>query len=220
MVEIALGSRSFDLGYQFSLAGIDGEYMSAVKKGNNLISELGGTFGTAIIEAANKYRDNLPGNGSIKPPKPTTGNITTTGTTSSTTPTAKPSTGSSGTTPVNPGASARPGFEDVSFDGHTFTFATPLNTTDGWADYEVHAEEDGAGILDAAIVQRNNLLRQHYDCSVMAVDVENGTLQDDFNTNQNRIDILLTRYNMQSKANGDYYNYYDLDIDFVYKLYN
>lgn len=111
----------------------------------------------------------------------------------------------------------RPGFEDVSFDGHTFTFATPLNTTDGWADYEVHAEEDGAGILDAAIVQRNNLLRQHYDCSVMAVDVENGTLQDDFNTNQNRIDILLTRYNMQSKANGDYYNYYDLDIDFVDK---
>ena len=107
----------------------------------------------------------------------------------------------------------RPGYENVSFDGHTFTFATPLNTTDGWADYEVYAEEDGAGILDAGIVARNNVIRQHYDCSIMAVDIENGTLQDDFNTNQNRIDLVLTRYNMGGKANGDYYNFHDLNID-------
>ena len=109
---------------------------------------------------------------------------------------------------------ARPGFENVDFAGHTFTFATPLSTTDGWADYEVYAEEDGAGILDAAIVQRNNLLLEHYDCLIKVDDVENKVLQDDFNTNQNRIDILLTRYNLQTKANGDYYNLHSLNVDF------
>jgi hypothetical protein len=112
------------------------------------------------------------------------------------------------------GLDIRPGFENVDFAGHTFTFASPINTTDGWADYEVYAEEDGTGILDAAIVQRNNLLIEHYDCLIKVEDVDKGTLTEDFNTNQNRIDLLLTRYNLQSKANGDYYNLNTLNIDF------
>ena len=62
MVDVILGSRSFDLAYQFNWAGVDGEYISGVKDGNNLVSELGGSFGMAIVQAANKYRDNLPGN--------------------------------------------------------------------------------------------------------------------------------------------------------------
>ena len=72
----------------------------------------------------------------------------------------------------------RPGFEDVSFDGHTFTFATPLNTTDGWADYEVYAEENGTGILAGSIYERNKLLSDLYGCNIAVEDVENGTLQE------------------------------------------
>jgi hypothetical protein len=97
--------------------------------------------------------------------------------------------------------------------GHTFTFASPLSTTDGWADYEVYAEENGTGILAGSIYERNKLLGDLYGCNIAVEDVENGTLQDDFYTNQNRIDILLTRFNVQTKANGQYYNFYDLDID-------
>ena len=107
----------------------------------------------------------------------------------------------------------RPGYENVDFAGHTFTFASPINTTDGWADYEVYAEEDGSGILDASIVLRNNLLLEHYDCFIRVEDIDNGTLRDDFNTNRNRIDLVLTRYNLQTKANGDYYNFHELEID-------
>jgi hypothetical protein len=63
MVDYILNSRSFDLAYQFSWAGIDGEYLSGVQKGSNVVSELGGSFGAAIVEAANKYRDNMKGAG-------------------------------------------------------------------------------------------------------------------------------------------------------------
>lgn len=109
---------------------------------------------------------------------------------------------------------ARPGFEHVDFAGHKFTFASPLNTTDGWHDYEVYAEEDGAGILDAAINARNNLLLEHYDCLIAVEDVEDGTLQDDRNTNQNRIDLLLTRYNLGGKASGGlFYDFHSLGLD-------
>ena len=111
------------------------------------------------------------------------------------------------------GLDKRAGFEDVDFAGHTFKFQSPINTTDGWHDYEVYAEEDGEGILDAAINERNNLLLEHYDCFVEVVDADLGILQNDFNTNQNNIDLLLTRYTLASMGNGKYYNFYDLDID-------
>jgi hypothetical protein len=110
-------------------------------------------------------------------------------------------------------ANPRPGFENVTFGGHTFTFASPLNNDDGWGDYEVYAAEDGEGILDASINARNNALTEHYDCFIQVEDVALGTLTEDFNTNQNRIDLVLYKYNMQSKANGQYYNFYDLGID-------
>jgi hypothetical protein len=35
------------------------------------------------------------------------------------------------------GEDPRPGFADVDFAGHTFTFASPLDNSDGWGDYEV-----------------------------------------------------------------------------------
>jgi hypothetical protein len=40
-------------------AGIDGEYLKGVQNGSNVVSELGGSFGEAIVTAANKYRDNM-----------------------------------------------------------------------------------------------------------------------------------------------------------------
>ena len=107
----------------------------------------------------------------------------------------------------------RPGFEDVDFAGHTFLFVSPLGTTDGWADYEVYAEEDGAGILDAAINARNNAMAEHYDCLIAVEDIDAGKLEDDRNTNQCRVDIALTRYNLGGKADGKYYDFHSLGID-------
>ena len=113
---------------------------------------------------------------------------------------------------VDPNA-AMPGKEHVNFGGHTFTFASCINATDGWADYEVYAEEDGEGILDSAIVARNNAMFENYDCFIAVEDIDNGTLTNDFATGQNRIDIASHKYNVQSKGNGQYYNYYELDVD-------
>ena len=129
--------------------------------------------------------------------------------------TVPPYTTAKRTTSVTPPTSykdIRPGFENATFDGHVFTFATPLGTGDGWADYEVYAEEGGAGIMDEAIVQRNYLLIWHYDCSIRAVDIEDGALRDDFNTNRNTVDIVLDRYGLGDKANGDYYNLHDFEF--------
>jgi hypothetical protein len=107
----------------------------------------------------------------------------------------------------------RPGFEDVDFGGYTFTFASPIGDTDGWHDYEVYAEEDGTGILDAAINQRNNLLLEHYDCIIEVEDINNGTLKNDIATGQNNVDIALYKYNMHTKATTDYYDFYTLGLD-------
>jgi hypothetical protein len=142
--------------------------------------------------------------------------VTTGVNTTATTATTRPTTGTTSTT--SPGNNplvnlARPGFEDVDFYGYTFTFASPINDTDGWHDYEVYAEEDGTGALDAAINRRNSLLLEHYDCMIKVEDINNGTLKSDFATGQNNIDIALFKYNMHSKATTDYYNFYDLGID-------
>ena len=111
----------------------------------------------------------------------------------------------------------RPGFEDVDFGGYTFVFVSPLETKDGWAAYEVYGEESGMGALNASIEKRNELLAKHYDCNIRSSDIEKGVMLEDFNINRNTADIVLTRYNLYSKANGSYYNFYDLDIDFVDK---
>jgi hypothetical protein len=62
MVDKILKSRCFDLAYQFSWAAVDGEYIKGVQNGSNVVSELQGSLGGAIVEAANAYRDKLPGN--------------------------------------------------------------------------------------------------------------------------------------------------------------
>ena len=60
MVDYILQSRYFDLAYHFNFASVDGEYASGVQEGKNLVAELGGKFGDAIVTAANTWRDKLP----------------------------------------------------------------------------------------------------------------------------------------------------------------
>jgi hypothetical protein len=60
MVDEILQSRYFDLAYHFNFASVDGEFASGVQEGKNLVSELGGKFGDAIVTAANTWRDKLP----------------------------------------------------------------------------------------------------------------------------------------------------------------
>lgn len=144
------------------------------------------------------------------------------GTASTTLPPLNSGSGTDGTTAAstipdindpNAAINARPGFEDVDFSGHTFTFASPLDNSKGWGDYEVYAEEDGEGILDAAINERNNLLLEHYDCFIAVEDMADGTLKNDFATGKNKIDIALYQYDMNTRANADYYDFYQLGVD-------
>lgn len=133
----------------------------------------------------------------------------TTGKTEGTTTPKDPGLENPGENPNDP----MPGYENVNFGGHTFTFASCINATDGWADYEVYAEEDRNGILDSAIIARNDVMFDNYECFIAVEDIDLGTLTNDFATNQNRIDIASHKYNVNSKGNGQYYNYYSLDID-------
>ena len=107
----------------------------------------------------------------------------------------------------------RPGFENVNFGGYTFTFASPINATDTWNDYEVYADENNTGIHASSIRERNQVLKELYNCSIAVVDIDSVTLSDDLATNQNRIDLVLTRYNVGTKADGKYHNFYSLGID-------
>jgi hypothetical protein len=59
MVKMILESRNFDLAYHFAWASFDMEYKASVNNGVNAIRELGDSFKDAMIEAANKYRDNM-----------------------------------------------------------------------------------------------------------------------------------------------------------------
>ena len=110
------------------------------------------------------------------------------------------------------GKTHRKGFENVNFGGKTFKFAGATDHTDGWADYEVYAEEGSEGILDASIIERNDILFELYECFIEIEPTSAGTLDNDFATNQNRIDLLNGKYNIGSKY-SQYYNFYDLDID-------
>jgi hypothetical protein len=117
---------------------------------------------------------------------------------------------------TNPGLGwdkARPGYEDVDFGGKTFKFSMPLTTGDGWEGYEVYADEDSEGILDASIIERNDIMFEFYNCFIEQEDVADGTLAADFATKQNRIDVAATRYNLLSMASTNYYNLYTLDMD-------
>ena len=120
--------------------------------------------------------------------------------------------------------SIRTGYEDVDFGGHTFTFAAPINTTDGWSSYEVYGEQNGAGLLNDSIAKRNELLKKHYNANVKVVDINNAAIGDTANVGGNNIDIVITRYNLAGVNQGttgqntqfarSYYNLHSLGIDF------
>ena len=106
------------------------------------------------------------------------------------------------------------GYEDVDFGGYTFTFAAHINATDSWPDYEVYADEDSGGILDAAIIERNNVMYDNYNCFIEVEDIELNTIGNDFNTNSCNVDIGSYKYNMGSKGtSGQYYDFYTLDVN-------
>ena len=112
------------------------------------------------------------------------------------------------------GLDVRHGFEDVDFGGYTFNFAAPIDDTDDWASYEVYAEEDGEGILDAAINQRNNVMLENYDCFITVEAMSLGNISTDFATGKCTVDVGLYKYNMQTKANSNYYDFHTFNIDY------
>lgn len=114
--------------------------------------------------------------------------------------------------------SIRSGYENVDFGGHTFTFAAPINETDGWSAYEVCGEQDSAGLINDSIAKRNELLKKHYNANIKVVDINNAAIGDTSNTNGDNIDIVLSKYNLAQKGLGSstqgYYNLHSLGIDF------
>ncbi|MBQ9709367.1 MAG: hypothetical protein IJV67_01950 [Clostridia bacterium] len=141
-------------------------------------------------------------------PPATSDSVTTT------TPTVKP--GTSDTTTVTPGASKYPGYEDVDFGGYTFKFAGNINTTDGWKDYEVYAADDEVTYITdmgKSVSERNQILKELYNCNIEIVDIADGVLASDFATGSHTVDFVNQRYNLGSKANGQYYNLHTLGID-------
>lgn len=120
--------------------------------------------------------------------------------------------------------SIRTGYENVNFGGHTFTFAAPINTTDGWSCYEVCGEQNSTGLVNDSIAKRNALLKQHYNANVKVVDINGAAIGDMTNTGGNNIDIVLSRYNLSGINQGttgqntqfprSYYNLHSLGIDF------
>ena len=101
----------------------------------------------------------------------------------------------------------------VDFGGYTFTFASCINATDGWADREVYAEENSTGVLDSAITDRNDIIFDNYNCHIKVVDIDSLTVTNGFMTNQENIDIIVGKYNIHTKGNGQYINFHELDID-------
>ena len=102
------------------------------------------------------------------------------------------------------GLDVRYGFEDVDFGGYTFNFAAPIDDTDGWASYEVYAEEDGEGILDAAINQRNNVMLDNYDCFITVEAMSLGNISNDFATGKCTVDVGLYKFNNWALVDGGY----------------
>ena len=112
------------------------------------------------------------------------------------------------------GLTTRYGFEDVDFRGYTFNFAAPIDDSDGWASYEVYGEEDGAGILDTAIRQRNTVMLDNYDCFIKVEAMSLGNISNDFATGECTVDVGLYKSNMQTKASSNYIDFHTLDIDY------
>ena len=110
--------------------------------------------------------------------------------------------------------SIRTGYENVNFDGHTFTFAAPINTTDGWSCYEVCGEQNSTGFVNDSIAKRNALLKQHYNANVKVVDINSAAIGDTTNAGGNNIDIVVSRYILWGKGKGNFYNLHSLGIDF------
>ena len=125
---------------------------------------------------------------------------------------------------MNAVESIRNGYENVDFQGHTFIFAAPINTTDGWSSYEVCGEQDGAGLIDDSIAKRNELLKKHYNANIKVVDVNGAAIGNSSHVGDNNIDIVLSKYNLSGINQGttqqgtqyarSYYNLHSLGIDF------
>ena len=112
------------------------------------------------------------------------------------------------------GLTTRYGFEDIDFGGYTFNFAAPIDDTDGWASYEVYAEESSGEILDEAINQRNNVMLTNYNCHITVEAMSLGNISNDFATGKCTVDVALYKSNMQTKASSNYINFHTLDIDY------
>ena len=57
MIDIIMNSRTFDLGYQFNWGGVDGELISGVQGGTNIVSQIGAELGGVVEEKAADYKN-------------------------------------------------------------------------------------------------------------------------------------------------------------------
>lgn len=107
------------------------------------------------------------------------------------------------------------GFENVDFNGKTFVFETPLDIKNGWDSYEVCvADENATDSLSMAIMRRNDVMAELYDCSIEQRADSEKTIQSDFATDSCHVDIGALHWNVTDKGNGQYYNlanYLNLD---------
>lgn len=99
------------------------------------------------------------------------------------------------------------GFENVNFHGKTFVFETPLDVNNGWDSYEVAvADENATDSLSVAIMRRNDIMAELYDCSIETRADSEGTIASDFATDSCHVDIGALHWSITDKGNGNYYN--------------
>ena len=111
------------------------------------------------------------------------------------------------------GSTKPAGFEDVNFDGKVFTFEVANSSAD-WNCYEVVAvDENATDGLSMAITRRNDTMAELYNCGIAEVSNADGILASDFATENCRVDVLATQYNLSTKAAGQYYDLYTLGLD-------
>lgn len=105
------------------------------------------------------------------------------------------------------------GYEDVNFEGKTFTFEAVLDGAD-WNCYEiVVTDETKTDSLSMAITRRNDTMAELYNCGIEQVSNADGILASDFATENCRVDIAATHYSMNAKANGQWYDLTTLGVD-------
>ncbi len=115
------------------------------------------------------------------------------------------------------GRKVRPGFEDVNFGGKVFTIATPYGRGDAWENKDIGTdEEDTTDPIDLIVEERNMIVGDLYDCTIVAklAAYPTGELTNDFATGTCTIDMVADRYALSGFAGGNYYNLNNLDVDF------